>query len=156
MSSSILILLLTTLLLPGCSASQSQSDSWSIQVKTSGGFTGRGNGNVQIDSQGHIIYDKPAIPNKPASPCKGSLSQEDLREIKDAVEHTKPQGWKVAGLDIAAPDAYGYDLKLQIGTESHQVRWYDNTTDQLPGDLKALYNAVSSIKEKQARKCDGQ
>lgn len=156
MSIFVAILLVTTLLLPGCSSGQSsETSSWSVHVKTSGGLTGRGNGDVLIDSKGLIVYEKPNFPNKPSSPCKGALSEVDLREMKDAVAQTKPAGWKVAGLAIAAPDAFGYSLTLDFGREIHEVKWYDNTSDELPADLKTLYEAISRLKEKQAKKCSG-
>ncbi len=148
-------LLVTTILFPSCSVTtSSRSSTWSIQMNTSGGLTGRGNGNVVIDSQGQIVYEKPDFPNKQSPPCKGSLSDDDLRELKTAVDKTKPEGWKIAGLAVAAPDAFGYHLTLRREKETYEVEWYDNTSEKLPADIKALYTIIGRLRDQQAKKCD--
>lgn len=136
-----------------CTTSHSQRSSWSIVFKTSGGFTGRGNGSVIIDSDGHISYEKPALPNSSSAPCKGTLSKEELEKLKTAIDHTKPEGWNVPGLAIAAPDAFGYDLTVHKADHDFHIQWFDNRTAQLTEDLKALTAIIGSLKEKQAGKC---
>ena len=140
---------------PACSQRKSSSEAlWSIQLITSGGFAGRGDGNVMIASDGHLRYEKPGV-SAQSSSCEGRLSQEDLHDIGALITESKPGGWQVTGLDIAAPDAFKYVLSLKRGNESFKVTWYDNTEDHLPADLKKLYARLKSVKEKQAAKCDG-
>ena len=155
MSAAIYGFMLVALVLSGCLLVQNSTDSsWSVQIKTSGGLTGRGDGDVSIDSTGRFIYDRPNFPNKPTSQCKATLSPDELKDVKDAVLKAKVAGWKVPGLAIAAPDAFGYELNLHRNKEIAQVEWYDNTSDKLPGDLKTLVGAVSKVREQQVSKCN--
>jgi hypothetical protein len=144
-----------TMVSPGCSQRPSSGSSdWAVQVETSGGFSGRGNGNVLIDSEAQILYEKSAVPNSQMVPCKGTLSDDELREVGAAVAQTRPEQWQVDGLNVAAPDAFGYDLTLRRGNQTYRVKWYDNTHDKLPEDLRNLYAAISKLREKQAKRCD--
>jgi hypothetical protein len=142
-------------LAPACGRQESANSSWSVRVDTSGGFAGIGNGSIAIDSKGKSIYIKPTPRNMQATPCEANLTKEQLRDISEAVSLAKPEGWKVAGLGVAAPDAFGYVLSLKRGSETYKVMWYDNTQDQLPADLSKLYAALDTVKESQAEKCEG-
>ena len=80
----------------------------------------------------------------------GGLHSPEFKPISDAVVQTNPNEWSKPGLNVAAPDAYGYKLELRTGTDSKEVftvQWYDNTKDQLPADLKRLSNALLQTME---------
>lgn len=149
------VLALTTLT-PGCSHSQPAAiSSWSVQIKTSGGFIGIGRGNVLVSSDGKMTYVKASPPGKTERPCEGQLSREEVRAINEAVRQCKPDQWRIPGLNVAAPDAYGYELELTIDGKAHKIQWYDNTQDQLPEDLKKLYVTVNSATTKAVKQCQG-
>jgi hypothetical protein len=149
------VLALTTFA-PACSHSQpADISSWSVQIKTSGGFVGIGRGNVLVSSDGKMTYVKAGVPGKTERPCEGKLSSEEVRAISEAVRQSKPDQWKISGPNAAAPDAYGYDLELIIDGKAHKVEWYDNTEDQLPKDLKKLYGTVNSATREAVKKCGG-
>jgi len=76
--------------------------------------------------------------------CTGKLSQERLAPINAAVAGSNPKGWNQPGLNVAAPDAFGYKLELWMGADSQptSVQWYDNTADKLPEDLKHLSDTL--------------
>lgn len=157
-SATLLSLIVATILSPSCSNPQPANDSsWSVRIKTSGGFAGTGNGNVLITSDGKIRYEPPHAPGKQARPCVERLSGEELRAVREAVGRSKPEGWKLSGLNAAAPDAFGYDLELRRGGKEqvYQVKWYDNTREQLPEDLKRLSEAVNHAMNVAAKKCGG-
>jgi hypothetical protein len=116
-----------------------QQGPWSLKLNTSGGFAGVGTGNLSVDSKGRIIYESPSSSDRIRKGCNGTLSKERFDPINDAVARANPKGWNEPGLNIAAPDAFGYKLELRIGSEpSTTVQWYDNTTDKLPDDLRRL------------------
>lgn len=141
---------------PGCFHSQPANISaWSVQIKTSGGFIGIGRGSVLVSSDGKMTYVKASPPGKTERPCEGQLSSEEVRTISEAVRQSKPDQWRIAGLNVAAPDAYGYELELVIDGKVHKIQWYDNTQDQLPVDLKELYVTVNSATTKAVKKCQG-
>ena len=75
----------------------------------------------------------------------GGLHSTEFKPISDAIAQLNPKEWNKPGLNVAAPDAFGYKLDLKTGTDNKQVftvQWYDNTKDQLPADLKKLSDAL--------------
>ena len=145
-----------TMVAPACSHSQPANiSSWSVQIKTSGGFIGIGRGNVLVSSDGKMTYVKPGVPGKTGPPCEGKLSTEEVRAISEAVRQSKPDEWRISGPNVGAPDAYGYDLELIINGKPHKLQWYDNTQDKLPEDLKKLYETVNSATREAVKKCGG-
>jgi hypothetical protein len=139
----LLILVLTMLLLAGsCSSTPPavQKGPWSLDFKTSGGFIGIGKGSIAVDSAGRFACSS----NNRGEVVKGAtgtLNPQTLRPISDAVAQLDPKGWKQPGLDVAAPDAFGYKLEFRSGPDQKEittVQWYDNTAGQLPDDLKKL------------------
>ena len=117
-----------------------QTGPWSLDFKTSGGFIGVGKGNIAIDSAGKCVYSK-AERNESKGSVTGTLYPRQLQPLSDAVARLDRAGWNKPGLNVAAPDAFGYKLELQTGSDKKEVttvQWYDNTADQLPADLKRL------------------
>ena len=143
-----------TMFAPACSHSEpAEISSWSVQIKTSGGFIGIGRGNVLVTSDGKMTYVKAGRPGNSAPPCEAKLSIEEVRTIGDAVRQSKPDQWQIDGPNVGAPDAYGYELELTVDGKAHKIQWYDNTGDKLPEDLKKLYTVVNSVTSGAVKKC---
>jgi hypothetical protein len=139
-----LISVLTMLLLLAGSCSSTppavQKGPWSLELKTSGGFIGIGKGNIAVDSEGKCTYSE-ANRDQVHNSVNGTLHPRQFQPIKEAVAQLDPQGWKKPGLDVAAPDAFGYKLEFRTGPDKKEittVQRYDNTANQLPEDLKKL------------------
>ena len=117
-----------------------QKGPWSLKLTTSGGFAGVGRGKLSVDSKGTMSYEAPARPNEIRTSCTGTLYNDKLRPISDAVAQANPKEWNSPELNVAAPDAFGYKLELLMGSDlaPDTVQWYDNTKDKLPPDLKRL------------------
>jgi len=133
------------LLLAGSCSKQSAAPntvqrSWSLQLTTSGGFAGLGRGNISVNSEGKYSCSQ-RTPQEVRKGVVGGLNSTEFKPISDAVAQLDPKEWNKPGLNVAAPDAFGYKLELKTGTDNKQVftvQWYDNTRDQLPADLKKL------------------
>src|SRR5882724_12052157 len=137
-----------------------ENTSWTtLQLRTSGGFTGRGNGNVVITSDGKVVVADPVLPGKTSSSCEGKLSGDELRQLNQVISQTRPAGWSLGGLNAAAPDAFHYHLELTSGAKGkekiHEADWYDNTRNLLPRDLNSLAEVVSQAKASVSKKCQG-
>jgi len=142
-----LVTCLTVLLLLAGSCSQHSPSApktiqppWSLQLTTSGGFAGRGRGNLSVNSEGKFNCSQTNRQDVRKG-VEGGLPAFRFKPISDAVEQVNPKEWNKPGLDVAAPDAFGYKLELKTGTDNKEiftVQWYDNTMDQLPPDLKKL------------------
>jgi len=146
MSHFILSILSVMLLMAGsCGPEPStQKGPWRLKLTTGGGFAGIGTGNLSVDSEGKMAYEAPTPPNTARKGCTGNLNRERLDPISDAVAHSNPKGWNKPGLNVAAPDAFGYKLELWMGGDPGPVtvQWYDNTRDNLPEDLKLLSDVL--------------
>ena len=113
---------------------------WSIDYKTSGGFAGVGKGNIAVDSEGKCAF-KHDLPNRTVTGVVGNLYARQLQPLNEAVARLDPKSWNKPGLNVAAPDAFGYKLELRTGPDKKDVatvQWYDNTAGELPADLKRL------------------
>ena len=140
-----LISCLTILLLLAGSCSQQSpaqpktiQGPWSLELTTSGGFVGRGRGNLAV-SGGKFACSQANQQNRKG--LEGVLNARQQQPIIDALAQVDPNGWNKPGLAVAAPDAFAYRLELRTGPhlkEVFTVQWYDNTMDQLPPDLKKL------------------
>jgi len=124
------------------SKSNAQKAPWSVQLTTSGGFAGVGTGNISVDSNGMFKYQPPGRPLPEKKGCEGKLTRPRFLPISEAVANSKPDGWNVEGIKVAAPDAFGYKLEFTSNGHTTTVEWYDNTTDKLPDDLKQLSMAL--------------
>ena len=142
-----LVTCLTVLLLMAGSCSQQSPSAsktiqapWSLQLTTSGGFVGRGRGNISVNSEGKFKCSQTNREDV-RNGVEGGLHSTVFKPISDAVAQLNPKEWSKPGLNVASPDAFGYKLELKTGTANKEVftaRWYDNTMDQLPPDLKKL------------------
>ena len=138
-----LISVLTMLLLAGSCSSTShvvQKGPWSLELRTSGGFIGVGKGSMSIDSEGKFACSS-SNRGEVINGAKGTLNQRELQPFSDAVAKLDRKGWDIPGLNVAAPDAFGYKLEFRTGPDLKElttVQWYDNTAGQLPDDLKKL------------------
>jgi len=125
---------------------------WSLELTTSGGFAGRGRGNLAV-SGGKFSCSQTNPQNGKGD--EGVLNARQQQPIIDALAQVDPTGWNKPGLDVAAPDAFGYKLELRTGAllkDVYTVKWYDNTRDQLPEDLKKLSDVLLQTMD---RSCGG-
>jgi hypothetical protein len=148
------------LLLAGSCSQQSPSAAktiqapWSLQLTTSGGFVGRGRGNISVNSEGKFNCSQTNRQDVRKG-VEGGLHSTVFKPISDAVAELNPKEWNKPGLNVAAPDAFGYKLELKTGTDNKEafaVQWYDNTMDQLPPDLKKLSEVLLQTMD---RSCGG-
>ena len=129
-------------------ASKTFDGPFSLQLTTSGGFAGVGRGNISV-SGGKFGCSQTSQQNVRKG-VEGTLNARQQQPIIDALAQVNPKDWTKPGLDVAAPDAFGYKLELQMGSYDapvFTVQWYDNTKDQLPADLKRLSNALLQTME---------
>lgn len=146
---------LSLILAGSCSKASSLKTAWSLQLTTSGGFAGIGNGNLWLNSEGKFKYDRPTRPGNSSKPCEGKLSNAELQSVNRAVAQSQPKNWQRPDLNVAAPDAFGYKLELRTAANGQPftAQWYDNTSDRLPEDLKRLSAALMQAMNTAAKKC---
>ena len=131
-----------------------QKEPWSLELKTFGGFAGSGMGNIAVNSEGKCTYYE-INRDQVKKSVTGTLNPRQLQPIKEAVAQLDLKGWNKPGLNVAAPDAFGYQLEFRTGADLKEltpIQWYDNTAGQLPEDLKRL-SAV--LEETMKSRCGG-
>src|SRR6185437_8376743 len=97
-----------------------QKGPWSLDLKTSGGFIGVGKGNIAVDNDGKCVYsdtNRDQVKNS----VTGTLYPRQLQPISEAVAQLDPKGWNKPGLNVAAPDAFGYKLEFRTGADKQDV-----------------------------------
>jgi hypothetical protein len=131
-----------------------QKGIWSLDFKTSGGFIGVGKGSIAVDSDGQFSCSHKDR-NNVFSGKTGKLTPQQLQAIREAIAQLDPKGWNKPGLNVAASDAFGYNLEFRTGPDKKEittVQWYDNTADQIPDDLKK-FDAV--LEQTMKARCSG-
>src|SRR5260221_5070091 len=64
---------------------------WKIEITTSGGFTGSGNGGLIVSADGTLIITFGSNPG--AKRCSYQLSADELRALDAVVRSSRPQSW---------------------------------------------------------------
>src|SRR3954452_12246554 len=95
-------------------ASPPVGKTWSLDYKTSGGFAGGGKGSVSVESEGKFACSSNNR-GQPVNGNSGVLTASQLRAVSEAVSKLDLKEWNIPGLNVAAPDAFGYQLKLHSG-----------------------------------------
>jgi hypothetical protein len=113
-------------------------DAWVVQVVTSGGFTGRGRGDVTLTSAG-VVTCSPAV----VVPCADKLSPASLESLSKLIASANPKKWqdRPGG---ACSDCYGTLLVLQRRDakgrcESYKVYFDDTTLALMPEEVRQIY-----------------
>src|SRR3954453_17430535 len=102
-----------------------------LTIKTDGGFTGRGTGNLAIDGE-KVTTDR----------CEGTLSRAEGKTLEGGIAAAK----KCKGRDscrAAAPDP----IELTMEGADRKTSSYDNN-DDVPKDIKALRDAAWEMRKR--------
>jgi hypothetical protein len=138
--SAFLLMLMT---LTSCAASQSAAPPtpWKLSLTTSGGFAGRGNGSVSLDSSGAIAVT--TIANKS---CTFTASADELQQFTNLLAAARPDAWKASyAPENKCCDRIEYTLTYDAAGKVTETSWIDDPLP-MPGDLVAVSEALSALK----------
>jgi len=107
-----------------------------LTIKTDGGFTGRGTGNLAIDGE-KVTTDR----------CEGTLSRAEGKTLEAAIAAAKKCKWRDS-YGPAAPDAIQWTMEV----DDRKTSWYDNN-DDVPKDIKALRDAAWDVRKRVINDC---
>jgi len=121
-----------------------EAKSWAVQIRSSGGITGNGRGNVTITSQGNLYWDEGE------NQCNAKLGEDVLQKLTQMVFSAKASKWGVTTAGFCA-DCYGTQIMLQRreadGKErTYTAYWDDPAAARIPGDLMSLYDTFMAYK----------
>ena len=126
------------LLPPGDSA-------WVVRIVTSGGFTGRGSGNVTASSAGRVICTLVAS-------CPDRLVPETTRAVSawiTTVGRTKPSGAQQIAPHGICADCVTTAMTIQRrdddGEHTFRYTWDVSTVRTIPEDVLRLHAAITGL-----------
>jgi hypothetical protein len=141
---------------PAASPAQvATATNWQVRIETSGGFTGRGAGNVAVLSDG-------AVQTSGLRACTDKLTSVRVETLSRAVAAAAPASWNPSYVRASNPqgccDQYHYVLTIEAPNTDgrptkYTTRWYSEMLSALPVDLRAIYDAAWAIKTDAESKC---
>jgi len=130
---------------------------WTVEITTTGGFSGQGVGSVMIHASGAI-----AATDLSTKSCSSRLSQGDLLTLNQAIQHSNPAEWNHCYVKASNPtgccDQVQYRLTFKDLDAAHREKtfmtfWYDQNSEALPADLGRLFNAAWEIRRRTLEGC---
>jgi hypothetical protein len=117
---------------------------WKIQLDSSGGFAGRGNGSYTIDSGGTVT-----VTDMAGKSCTYELTKEELARIEKLLVKAKPKAWSASYMPKnPCCDRFEWTLTLTAGERTYKTQWLDREPKPpAPKDLIAL------VREAMAQRC---
>ncbi|HEX8617043.1 MAG TPA: hypothetical protein VF911_05590 [Thermoanaerobaculia bacterium] len=147
---------LGVLLLMSCAASQNSqppAGPWSVQVTTSGGITGRGNGSWAIASDGKV-----AVTSMSGKSCAFDATAEQRARFGSLLANARPDTWSASyAPENRCCDRIEYTMTIEESGKQRKVEWIDDPLP-MPRDLSAIVNAVTgvpSLRTEYGDKCAG-
>ncbi len=114
---------------------------WKIEIATSGGFTGSGNGGLIVSADGTLVL---TFGNGPAAKrCTFQLSAQELQALDTVVRSARPQSWmecySLANFNTHCCDLIrtSFSLSARSGADVYVTSWL-TAAEGLPQDLKTL------------------
>jgi hypothetical protein len=120
------------------------SHAWALAITSGGGLSGRGAGNLKIDSEGATVGNGGSARAQPAA----------LQPLVAALAAARPEMWHACYVQPGNPggccDQFSYTLTLRRRTadrkdERYEFFWYTDSSDRLPSDASAIVSAARSL-----------
>ena len=117
---------------------------WKIEITTSGGFTGSGNGGLIVTADGTLTIT-PFGNNSASRRCSYQLSAQELQGLDAAVRSARPQSWmecySLANVNTHCCDLIRTSLSLSTGRDLYVTSWLTGS-EGFPQDLKSLIDQL--------------
>lgn len=145
-------LALVLLLVAGCSAqsaaehqggSVAEAEVWTLSLLSSGGITGRGAGNVHVNSAGTVTAG-----NLRSRDAVTKLSETELQRWDAAVRSARDVSWDSPPNDARGADMIEYEMKLDLGDEVRRIEWREDVTQLLPKELGTLFELAAEARSR--------
>jgi hypothetical protein len=148
------------LLMPGCRTPippdtvLTPDGPWRIEMKTEGGLTGGGVGDLVVRSSGSYAL------RRGSESCEGELSGAELQSLRSAVVDALAVPWKEGYVRTENPYGYAdqvrYELTVTYGAGGERRRssyWFDETADRIPLPLRELASLAAEVRRERSRLC---
>jgi hypothetical protein len=128
-----------------------EANAWAIQIVSGGGKAGRGNGNLTITSQGHLVWNEKRTPHAKENRYNVKLRDDVMQMLTQTVFSANASGWGGPTVSYCA-DCFTYAIVLQRrehdGIERTYVAYWDQSTEKNNSeDLRKVYDTFMTYKE---------
>jgi hypothetical protein len=125
------------LLATACAASRNElPEPWRVEVRTEGGFAGRGIGTFAIGSNGTV-----EVTTMQGKRCTFQASEEERRRFRELLTNARPEQWSASYVPPdPCCDRIEYTLTLEAGA-NRTTTWIDQPLP-MPADLTAVAEAI--------------
>jgi hypothetical protein len=140
-----------------CSPPSSEQFHWRLDLSSTGGIGGKGDGQVVMTSDGKVVS------SRSGGTCEVTLSSDELRAIQQAVGAVAPGNWETdyqpAKTEVCC-DRVTWRLEVTLETSDGTKRtahaeWHEAAMNQLPPDLRALALVAERVLDRSIEKCRG-
>jgi hypothetical protein len=130
---------------------------WRVELRSSGGITGRGLGGVAVQSDGAVALIRLAATGDRAHTWEPTCTlrlPDQVRHIADALEATRPETWRERYPSSSKRgnccDGFQWDLEvIRTGTNEPPARtrtsWTSDDPSDLPDDVSRLRAALLDV-----------
>ena len=140
-----------------CAPADSEQFRWRLDLRSSGGISGQGQGQVVVMSDGHVTA------SRLGRSCTVTLASDDLRGIQQAVGAVAPGNWgadyQPANTEVCCDRiSWRLDVTLEVsdGTKrAAHADWHEAAMGQLPPDLRALAMVAERVLDHSMERCTG-
>jgi hypothetical protein len=134
---------------------------FTIDLDTTGGFSGRGRGGITIEWNGDVRAARQG--KRSESSCASKLTAEELASLSDAVASAQRNPWPAsfnAANDNGCCDRFRYTLTLSLpdadpakAGRTFTTMWHEPVNDRLPEDIARIRQIAVSALERALLRC---
>lgn len=136
---------------------------WRLKLTSSGGISGRGGGEVTINSRGEVVAVRPPAGGRPGPACEARLRPSQLRALGQAVLSARPAAWRALYVDPQNPDGccdqFSYQLELELNSSSgasprtYTTGWHEGSWKLLPKEIGEMLSAAMAAHQRALDSC---
>ena len=136
---------------------------WRLKLTSSGGFSGRGGGEVVITSGGEVVAGRPPAGNQVGPSCKGRLRPSQLRALGQAILSARPAAWRARYVDPRNPDGccdqFSFQLELETKrgagapSQTHTTGWHEESRRLLPKEIGEILRLATAAHQHALDNC---
>jgi RNA polymerase sigma-70 factor (ECF subfamily) len=118
-----------------------------LQLTTSGGITGKGNGRSTIYKDYAAVYETPD-----GRTCRQKMTADEKTRLHTVIGHSRPESWRANRIS-AGPDEVVFTLVYRGGRKPRTVRWTDRASEGLPVSVTILIHELDELRDSALGAC---
>lgn len=126
-------------------AGSAAREPWRVELTSSGGLAGRGNGAFTISSDGSVT-----VTTMERKSCTFQASDAELRMLAEALQRSRTAAWKESYVPAeTCCDRFEWNLVVKLGDREIRTKWIDDPLP-MPADLESVIEAITSSSNRES------